>query len=154
MRSLARLFSSSRRAPPKAASKPYLSSACFRLSVFITWVCSDEPESNGIDAALHAVLVDMHDQIQSEPLGRLVAELDHLPEFPGRIDMHQRERRLGGIEGLHRQMQHHAEVLADGIEHHRIAEFGRHLAHDVDDLGFQPPQMGRAATIHRLFSGI
>ena len=29
MRSLARLFSSSRRAPPKAASKPYLSSACF-----------------------------------------------------------------------------------------------------------------------------
>ena len=30
MRSLARLFSSSRRAPPKAASKPYLSSACFR----------------------------------------------------------------------------------------------------------------------------
>jgi hypothetical protein len=29
MRSLARTFSSSRRAPPKAASKPYLSSACF-----------------------------------------------------------------------------------------------------------------------------
>ena len=32
------------RARRKAASKPYLSSACFRLSVFITWVCSDEPE--------------------------------------------------------------------------------------------------------------
>ena len=34
-RSLARDFSSSRRAPPIAASQPYLSSACFRASVFM-----------------------------------------------------------------------------------------------------------------------
>ena len=37
-RSLARELSSSRRAPPKAASKPYLSSACFSGCVFITSV--------------------------------------------------------------------------------------------------------------------
>ena len=94
-----------------------------------------------IDAALHAVLIDMDDQIQPQPLGGRVAELDHLPEFPGRIDMQQRKRRLGGIERLHRQMQHHRRILADGIEHHRVGELGRHLAHDVDALGFQAPQM-------------
>ena len=47
MRSLARLFSSSRRAPPKAASKPCLSSACLSPSVFHRSVCS-EPWSNGL----------------------------------------------------------------------------------------------------------
>ena len=47
MRSLARLFSSSRRAPPKAASKRHLSSAWRRPSVFITWVWSAEPEAIG-----------------------------------------------------------------------------------------------------------
>jgi hypothetical protein len=55
MRSLARDFSSSRRAPPKAASKPYLSSACFSASVFITSVCTVAPWVNGIDALRHAV---------------------------------------------------------------------------------------------------
>ncbi len=48
MRSLARLFSSSRRAPPKAASKPWRSSACFSPSVFITWVCTEEPDVIGL----------------------------------------------------------------------------------------------------------
>ena len=48
MRSFARERSSSRRAPPNAASKPYLSSACFRPSVFITSVCTWEPLSNGL----------------------------------------------------------------------------------------------------------
>ena len=48
MRSFARDFSSSRRAPPKAASNPYLSSACFSASVFITSVCTTEPLSKGL----------------------------------------------------------------------------------------------------------
>src|SRR5436309_13095120 len=48
IRSLARLFSSSRRAPPIAASNSYLSSACLRASVFITRVWSDEPDAVGL----------------------------------------------------------------------------------------------------------
>src|SRR3546814_3714552 len=43
MRSLARDFSSSRRAPPMAASNPHLSSACLRAWVFITSVCTVAP---------------------------------------------------------------------------------------------------------------
>src|SRR3546814_9258243 len=47
MRSLARLFSSSRRAPPKATSKPWRSSACFSPSVFHMSVWRG-PWSNGL----------------------------------------------------------------------------------------------------------
>ena len=48
MRSLARDFSSSRRAPPNAASKPYLSSACFSACVFMMSVWTAEPCVNGL----------------------------------------------------------------------------------------------------------
>ena len=48
MRSFARDFSSSRRAPPNAASKLYLSSACFRPCVFHMSVWMDEPCVNGL----------------------------------------------------------------------------------------------------------
>src|SRR6476469_5615989 len=47
-RSFARDFSSSRRAPPKAASKPCLSSACFSPSVLQMSVCTAEPCVNGL----------------------------------------------------------------------------------------------------------
>ena len=48
IRSLARDFSSSRRAPPKATSKPCLSSACFSPSVLVTSVWMAEPCTNGL----------------------------------------------------------------------------------------------------------
>ena len=48
MRSLARDFSSSRRAPPNAASKPYLSSACFSAWVFMMSVWIAEPWTKGL----------------------------------------------------------------------------------------------------------
>ena len=99
-------FSSSRRAPPKAASKPYLSSAWRSATVFMMWVWVLEPWVNGTDALAHAVLVDVDQKIDAEIGRHLVAEGDHLPELPGRVDMQERERRLGRIEGLHRQMQH------------------------------------------------
>src|SRR5690606_22546036 len=47
MRSLARDFSSSRRAPPMAASNRHLSSACFSAWVFITSVCTVAPWLTG-----------------------------------------------------------------------------------------------------------
>src|ERR1035441_1210449 len=47
-RSLARDFSSSRRAPPKAASKPWRSRACLRAWVFMMSVCIAAPCTNGL----------------------------------------------------------------------------------------------------------
>ena len=54
-----------------------------------------------------------------------VAELDHLAELVGRVDVQQRERNRPGIERLLRQPQQHRRVLADRVEHHRPLELGR-----------------------------
>src|SRR5262249_4188205 len=102
------------------------------------------------DAVLHALLVGMDDQVEPEPASLLVAERDHLAELPGPIDMQQREWRLRGIEGLEREMQHHGRVFADRIEHHRIAELGRDLAHDVNALGLELAEIAREALLHGL----
>ena len=95
------------------------------------------------DAVAHAVLVDVDEQIEAELARHLVAKLDHLTELPGRIDMEKRERRLGGIESLNGQMHEHGGILAHGIEHHRLGEGRRHLAENVDRLGFEPIEMGK-----------
>ena len=98
---------------------------------------------DGRDAVLHPLLVGVDDEIEPEPLHLAIAKFDHLAELPGGVDMQQREWRLARIERLQRQMQHHRGILADRIEHHRIAELGRHLAHDVDALGLELAEIGR-----------
>ncbi len=143
MRSLARDFSSSRRAPPKAASKPYLSSACLSPSVFMMSVWIAEPCVNGL--MFLAMPSGLTWVISSRPrsFDHAVAEGVHVAELPARVDVHQREGRLGRVEGLHRQVQHHGAVLADRIQHDGLVGFGHHLAHDVDALGFEALQMGQ-----------
>jgi hypothetical protein len=98
----------------------------------------------GIDAAPDTVLIDVDVQLQSEALHRLVAKRDHFPKFPCGIDMEERKRRQRWVERLHRQMKHHRGVLTDRIEHDGVAEFGRHLAHDVDAFRLQPLEMRQA----------
>ena len=92
MRSLARLFSSSRRAPPNAASNCHSSSAWRSASVFITCVWMRRAGRERRDAARDALLVDMDEQVETELRRGLVAERDHLPELPRRVDVQQRER--------------------------------------------------------------
>ena len=58
--------------------------------------------------------------------------------------MQEGKRRLGRIEGLHRQMHQHGGILADRIEHDRLGESRRDLAEDVDRLGFEPVEMGQS----------
>ena len=90
-----------------------------------------------IDARGDALRVDVDQQLQTELRRHLIAERDHLAEFPGRIDVHQRKRRFRRIERLHGEMQHHGAVLADGVEHHRTLTLRDNFAHDVDALGLQ-----------------
>ena len=52
---------------------------------------------------------------------------------------------LRRIECLHRQMQHHRRILADGIEHHGMVALRHDLAHDLDAFGLQPLQMRQRA---------
>ena len=90
----------------------------------------------GIDPALLGLGVLVDDQVHPGVPRCLLAQLVHVLELPGRIDMHQREGRGRRIEGLLGEVQHHGAVLADRIEHHRLVRLGGNLAHDVDALGF------------------
>src|SRR5207253_9224363 len=90
-----------------------------------------------IDVHLHAVGVDMYDEVETEFLRPAVAKLVHVAELPRGVDVEQWEGRLGWMEGLQSQMEHDGAVLADGIEHHRFVSLGEDLPHDVDGLGLQ-----------------
>ena len=90
--------------------------------------------------------VDPDLQVEALLAAEPIAELDHRPELPGRIDVQQRERQPAGVERLLRQPQHDGGVLADRVEHHRPLELGGDLADDVDALGLEYFQMGQVVT--------
>jgi len=96
-----------------------------------------------IDPARDALLVYMDDQVEAEALGCRVPEADHLTKLPGRVDVKQGKRELCGIEGLDRNMQHHARVFSDRVEHDRLFELGDHVTHDFDRFSFETAQMFR-----------
>ena len=143
MRSLARARSSSRRAPPNAASKP-----CSAIASSSVTVCSWLREARGPVSSTDAALVDrlLHagdDQPLAELGHAAVAELDHLGEVVPGVDVHQRERERRRAEGLLGQAQQHDRVLAAAEQQHRSLELGRDLAHHVDRLGLQRPQVAQ-----------
>jgi hypothetical protein len=100
------------------------------------------------DPVRHALRVGMDDQVHAGVLGRLVPETDHLPELPGRVHVKQREGRFRRKERLLGEVQHHRGVLADRVEHHRIAELGCDFADDMDRLGFQPLEVRQLFVRH------
>ena len=53
------------------------------------------------------------------------------------------ERQLAGKECLACQMQHHGGVFTNGVEHHRVVEFGGHFTNDVDTFRLQLFQVGQ-----------
>ncbi len=95
-------------------------------------------------AVAYAFLIHMYQKVEPQFLRLAVAKRDHFPEFPGRVDMHQRERGAGWIEGFHRQMQHHRRILAHGIEHDRVFALGGHFADDVQAFGFESVKVGES----------
>lgn len=83
------------------------------------------------------LMVGVDDEIEAERSRLRVAEGDHLPEFPGGVDMHDLEGDGAGVKGLARQVQQNRGIFSDGIEQDRPVEHGLGLAQDVDGLGLQ-----------------
>jgi hypothetical protein len=101
MRSFARDFSSSRRAPPMAHRSRSWSSACFSACVFITSVCTVAPWLIGPMPWRHAFGIGVHVQGAGRSLRRAaIAEGDHLAELPTGVDMQQRNRRARRAKAL------------------------------------------------------
>src|SRR6476620_8798808 len=80
-------------------------------------------------------------QLDASFLRTLIAKADHFPKLPAGVDVEQRDRWTGWIEGLQQQVQQDRTVLADRVHHHRISKPGRDLAQDVDALGLETIQV-------------
>ena len=74
--------------------------------------------------------------------------VDDLREVVAGVDVHHREREVARPERLAREVQQHDRVLAAGEQQHRLRELGRHLADDVDRLGFELVEMIQHQTAH------
>jgi hypothetical protein len=96
-----------------------------------------------IDALGDAFGVGVGVQDDAGLAGAAIAERDHLAEFPAGVHVQQRDRRTRRIKGLEQQVQEHRAVLADRIQHHRIAEPGRDLAQDVDAFRLEAIEVGQ-----------
>ena len=92
---------------------------------------------DGADAGLQSILIGIHEKLETEFAGAPVAEGDHVPELPGRVDVKKLEGRLGGMERLEREMEKDRRVLADRVEQHRIGKHGSGLPQHMNALGFQ-----------------
>lgn len=95
-------------------------------------------------ARLESLLVAFNDELPSVFLGIPVAELQHLLEFPFRVDVHQGEGRFSRCESLFGQTHHDAAVFTDAIEHHGVFKFRSHFADDVDGLSLKFLEMAQA----------
>ena len=105
MRSFARERSSSRRAPPMAASKLPACSASSSDLVLSRPQQRCVPDLEGLRAVGDRFLVRVDDQPRADGLGHLVAELNHLAELVGRIDVEQWKRNRTWVERLLCQAQ-------------------------------------------------
>ena len=145
IRSFARARSSSRRAPPKAASKPCSSIASSSVVVCRRLRDARGPVSSATRPRVDRLLHGGDDQPLAELGDAAVAKLDDLGEVVARVDVHEREREAAGAKRLLGQAQQHDRVLAAAEQQHRLRQLGGDLAHDVDRLGLELLQVGQAA---------
>ena len=143
MRSFARARSSSRRAPPKAASK-----SCSAMASSSVVVCRRLRDARGpVSSTTRPASIESctlgHDQALAQLGHAAVAELDDLGEVVAGVDVHEREREARRAEGLLGQAQQDDRVLAAAEQQDGALQLGGHLAHDVDGLGLEDLEVGQ-----------
>ena len=140
MRSFARLFSSSRRAPPNAASNFHLSNAWRRPSVFMTWVCSADPDVMGEMPRLSPSSFTC--TRRSIPRRAAVSSRNAIisRNFQVVSTCSKGNGGLPGAKAFCAICSIALEILADRIKHDRIAEFGNGLPQYIDRLRLETAQ--------------
>jgi hypothetical protein len=94
-------------------------------------------------------LLDRPDvELSANPLNETIAEVDRLGEVMTRVHVRERERDLGGSEGLLRQVHHENGVLAPRKEQDRPLELRGYLTHEEDRLRFELSKMGTCGERH------
>ena len=151
-RSLARAFSSSRRAPPRAASNLNSANASSSVTVCSALRLAVGPVSSTARALVDGVLHRADDQLGAQfdrpvrhGMSRVSGKLWPVSMCSsGKGD-------LAGVERLSRQVGHHDRVLAAGKEQHGPFKLGRDFAHHVDGFRFELFQMGTGVIWHDSF---
>src|SRR5262245_11830937 len=88
----------------------------------------------------------MDDQVEAELARAAVAEGDHVTKLPRRVDVQERERQPGRRERLEGKVEEDGRILADRVQHDRMAALGDRLANDVDALRLELLQMRELAS--------
>ena len=101
-----------------------------------------EPWSKGLIPSRDAFWLMCSMRLRLLSLRELVAEGNHFAEFPGGVDVQEREGDAAGMEGLLGEADHDGGVFADGVEHDGVGKFCGDFADDVDGLGFKLLEVG------------
>ena len=96
--------------------------------VFVSTMCE------GRDPLCHRLEVGLNLEIKVQLLNHARAELDHLLELPGGVDVHHLEGDRGRREGLASEVEQDGGVLADRVEQNGPAEGAGNLSVDVNGL--------------------
>jgi hypothetical protein len=146
MRSLARAFSSSRRAPPIRASKAEFFNR-FEQRDRLVHVAALARVGQAHGAAGHRVFDAAHDQFGPQFLGAEVAEIGHFREVVAGVDHQQRVGNAARAKRLLGALEHDQRVLAAREQQGGALEGGGDLAQDEDGFLFQRIQVGVAQAL-------
>src|SRR6266571_8752403 len=95
----------------------------------------------------NGILVPMDNEARADGFCEFVPKLDHLGELVTGVDVKKRKWQRTGIERLARQMDEHARVFPDGIQHHGVPKLGGSFAENVNGFAFKLAKM-RPFVVH------
>ena len=152
MRSLARAFSSSRRAPPISASKRNSSIASSSVTDWCTLRDSPGCARRTVPRFIESSTLRT---ISSAPssLAREVAEVGHFGEVVAGVDHQQRIGDAARAEGLLGALEQHQRILAAREQQRRALEGGRDFAQDEDRFFLQRVEVAVAQLAQQLGFG-
>ena len=139
---MALALSSSRRAPPKAASNPCCIDG-IEQGRGLQAVARGHRARVGDPSLVDGVLHLRHNQAGALGFDLGVPVVEHLGEVVAGVHVEHRERDLPRLERLGRQVQQDGRILASAEEEDRALRFRRHLADDEDGQRLQEVEVAQ-----------
>ncbi len=135
-RSLARLFSSSRRLPTKRRIETILvQSGLQRIGLHDLGVLFAVFQR--MDVQLQTFLINVHKKFEAQLFPDITSRKAIISLNFQVVSTSATEKVVSRIERFQCQLKHHRRVFPDGVKHYRIPELRNDLADDVNALGLK-----------------